>query len=131
MTLALFITFQLGIQSSSFWDYSKTYCLPHCNVILGIYYIYGDLSLGYQSWHRPLKMAKTVYQREIGDGYENVTLKLQIRAASNITECERVEATAPQIEIAIVKLSSFFGNSIIVIPTLPLLKFSCNILFGL
>ena len=76
-------------------------------------------------------MAKTVYQREIGESYENVTLKLQIRAASNITECERVEATAPQIGIAIVKLSSFFDNSIIVIPTLPLLKFSCNILFGL
>ena len=76
-------------------------------------------------------MAKTVYQREIGDGYENVTLKLQIRAAWNITECERVEATAPQIGIATVKLSSFFDNSIIVIPTLPLLKFSCNILFGL
>jgi len=76
-------------------------------------------------------MAKTVYQREIGDGYENVTLKLQIRAASNITECERVEARAPQIGIAIVKLSSVSDNSIIVIPTLPLLKFSCNILFGL
>ena len=78
-------------------------------------------------------MAKTGYQREIGhgDGHENVTLKLQIRAAWNITDCERVEATAPQIGIAIVKLSSVFDNSIIVIPTLPLLKFSCNILFGL
>ena len=30
--------FQLGLQSSSFCDYSKTYYFPYCNLILGIYY---------------------------------------------------------------------------------------------
>ena len=42
----------------------KRIILHYCNLIRGIYYIYRDLRLGYQLWHRPLKIANTVYKRE-------------------------------------------------------------------
>ena len=60
VTLALSIAFNVN----STWDPTsfflgpfKSVLLPYCNLILGIYYIYRDWRLGYQSWHRPLKMA--------------------------------------------------------------------------
>ena len=68
MTLALSITLNVNstwVSTSFFLRLFKTYYLPYCNLVQGIYYIYHDWRLDNQWWHRPLKMATTVYEREI------------------------------------------------------------------
>ena len=53
---------------------NRNVCL--INLIQGIYsVIHHDWRLGCQWWHRPLKMATSVYEREIGTGDSSFTIK--------------------------------------------------------